>query len=73
MGNFDITVGSFPDKENLVADIFYENIQVAEITNENNNLQIQIYCYKDKDYWEFSLDEFQKVIEKAKQKLIAIG
>lgn len=38
MGNFEITVGSFHDKENFVADIFYENIQVAEISNENNNL-----------------------------------
>lgn len=73
MRNFEITVGSFPDKENLVADIFYDNIQVAEITNENNKLQIQIFCYKDQDYWEFSLDEFQKVVEKAKQKLIAVG
>ncbi len=73
MGKFEITVGSLPDKNNLVADIFYENIQVAEISNENKELLIQIYCYKDKDYWEFSLDEFQKVVEKAKQRLIAIG
>ena len=34
---------------------------------------IQIYCYKAKDQWEFSLEEFQKVVEEAKQKLIAIG
>ncbi|NGX56367.1 MAG: hypothetical protein K1060chlam5_00605 [Candidatus Anoxychlamydiales bacterium] len=73
MNKFKITVGSLPDKNNLVADIIYENIQVAEISNENKELLIQIYCYKDKDYWEFSLEEFQKVIEQAKQKLIAVG
>ena len=73
MTKFTITVGSFPNKNNLVADIIYENTQVAEISNENNKLLIQIYCYKEKDCWEFSLEEFQKVIEEAKQKLIAIG
>ncbi|KPK32607.1 MAG: hypothetical protein AMS24_03805 [Chlamydiae bacterium SM23_39] len=55
MSKFKITVGSLPNKNNLVADIIYENIQVAEISNENEELIIQIYCYKDKDCWEFSL------------------
>jgi len=73
MGKFEITVGSLPDKNNLVADIFYDNVQVAEISNENNELLIQIYFYENKDYWEFSLDEFQKVVEKAKQRLIEVG
>jgi hypothetical protein len=73
MKKFRITVGSLPNKDNLVADIFYENIQVAEISQEANELLIQIYFYKNKDYCEFSLDEFQKVIEKAKQKLLAVG
>ena len=73
MKKFEITVGSLPNKNNLVADIFYGNIQVAEISNENNEFLIQIYCYKDKDCWEFSLDEFQKIIEETKQRLIAVG
>ena len=73
MNKFRITVGSLPDRENLVADIFYETIELAEISNENNKMIIQIYCYDDKDCWEFSLEEFQKIVEEAKQRLIAIG
>jgi len=73
MENFRITVNSLPDRENLVAEIYYKHYQVAEISQETNELLIQIYCYKDKDSWEFSLEEFQKVIEEAKQKLIVIG
>ena len=73
MSKFIITVGSFPDKNNLVADICYENTQVAEISNENKEMLIQIYCYEGRDYWEFSLDEFQKIVEEAKRKLIAVG
>ena len=73
MENFRITVNSLPDRENLVAEIYYKHYQVAEISQETNELIIQIYSYKDKDYWEFSLEKFQKVIEEAKQKLIAVG
>ncbi len=75
MSKFRITVGSCPDRENLVADIFYEGVQVIEISNENKEILIQVYSYKskDKNYWEFSLDEFQKIVEEAKRKLIAVG
>jgi len=70
---FRITIASLPDRENLVAEISYKNKQVAEISQETNELLIQIYSYKNKDYWEFSLEEFQKVLEEAKQRLIAVG
>lgn len=73
MSKFRITVGSLPNKDNLVADIFYERLQVAEISKENNELIIQIYFYNDRDCWEFSLEEFQKIVEEAKQRLIAVG
>jgi hypothetical protein len=73
MENFRITVNSLPDRENLVAEIYYRHYQVAEISQETNKLIIQIYSYKDNDCWEFSLEKFQKVIEEAKQKLIAVG
>ena len=73
MGKFEITVGSLPDKDNLVADIYYDKIQVAEINQETNELIIQIYSYKNINYWEFSLEEFQNIIEEAKQRLIAVG
>ncbi len=45
MSKFEITVCSYPDKENLVADIFYENIQVIEISNENKEMIVKICCY----------------------------
>ena len=73
MEDFRITIGSLPDRESLVADIFYKKIQVAEISQETNELLIQIYFYEDKDHWEFSLEEFQKIVEKAKRRLLEVG
>ncbi len=74
MEDFRITIASLPDRENLVAEISYKNKQVAEINQETKKLIIQLYApSKEKKCWEFSLEEFQKIVEKAKQKLIAIG
>ena len=74
MENFRITIASLPDRENLVAEISYKNRQVAEINQEGEELIIQLYApCKEKKCWEFSLEEFQKVVEEAKQRLIAVG
>ena len=55
MNKFRITVASPPDRENLVAEISCERIQLAEIFNEHNEMIIQIYHghYNDKNYWKF--------------------
>jgi len=74
MSNFRITINSLPDRENLVAEIYYKHEQVAEISQEAKDLIIQLYApCKEKKCWEFSLNEFQKVVEEAKQRLIAVG
>ncbi len=74
MKDFRITVNSLPDRENLVAEIYYKHEQIAEINQETKELIIQVYApNKEQKYWEFSLDEFQKVVEEAKQRLIAVG
>ena len=73
MKNFRITINSLPDRENLVAEIYYKHYQLAEISQESDELLIQIYSHKNEEYWEFSLEKFQKVVEEAKQKLIAVG
>ncbi len=74
MENFRITIASLPDRENLVAEISYKNKQIAEINQETKELIIQLYApCKEQKYWEFSLDEFQKIVEEAKQRLIAVG
>ena len=73
MTKFEITVSSSPDRENLVADIIYEDVQFAEISQETGELRIQFYSHPKKRYWEFPVDEILKVIEKAKQRLIEVG
>ena len=69
--NFEYTVGSDVDFEDLIADIGFEENLVALLTQEEGfqNLRIRIYPPKNKEFWDFRLDEFDEVIRKAKERL----
>lgn len=68
---FRIDISSDLDYENLIADIYFENQILAVLTQEEglHNLRINIYPTKNKEFWDFRLDQFQNVIDRAKQRL----
>ena len=70
---FRITVASVPDRENLVAEISYKDEQWVEISQEHGDLIVQFYSPYKGDYWEFSFNEAVEALEKAKNKLLAVG
>ena len=59
-----------PDKDELVADIFYEGFQFAEIFFEGKELKIEFYGYEEKDIWEFNYQEIMNTIEETKNRLL---
>lgn len=69
--NFEYTVGSDVDFEELIADIGFDTNLVALLTQENgfDNLRIRIYPPKDIEFWDFKFDEFDEIIHKAKKRL----
>lgn len=73
MKKFDITIGSVPHREELVADIFYEDIQFAEISEDTGKMLIELTPKPGKDYWVFDLEEFLLVIQEAKKRLTDLG
>ncbi|NGX50362.1 MAG: hypothetical protein K1060chlam2_00207 [Chlamydiae bacterium] len=73
MNKFEIIVLSVPYREELVAHIYYNNLQWAEISHEEKELIVEFYCYPNKESWEFPLEEALSVLEKAKQRMIALG
>ena len=73
MEKFRITVASLPDRENLVAEILYEGVQWAEISQETEKLVVQFYSHPRQKYWEFSLDEALEALEKAKKRMLDLG
>ncbi len=68
---FELSVGGDIDFKDLVADIGFENNLVALLTQEEGfeNLRIRIYPPKDGEFWDFRFDQFQEIINRAKQRL----
>ena len=67
MSKFNIELSSVPDRDNLVAEIWYENKMVAEVNKETEKFVIE-FCLDEKK--SFMLDEFLKVLENAKRRIL---
>ncbi len=72
MEKFYISIASLPDREHLVAEIFYEGVQWAEISRETDELIVQFYSHPKQECWEFSFEEALHAIEQAKNKLVGL-
>ena len=67
MSKFNIELSSVPDRENLAAEIWYENKMVAEVNKEIEKFVIE-FCLDEKK--SFMLDEFLEVLENAKRRIL---
>ncbi len=64
MKEFEVLITSPPDREKLVAEIWHDNIFVAEINHETENIEIEFYL---KQKISFDLNDFLKTLEIAKR------
>ena len=67
MSKFNRELSSVPDRDNLVAEIWYENKMVAEVNKETEKFVIE-FCLDEKK--SFMLDEFLEVLENAKRRIL---
>ena len=67
MSKFNVELSSVPDRENLVAEIWYEKKMVAEVNKETEKFVIE-FCLDEKI--SFMLDEFLEVLENAKRRIL---
>ncbi|MGF1670153.1 MAG: hypothetical protein ACFCU6_06875 [Balneolaceae bacterium] len=68
MKNFEILITSPPDREKLVAEIWHKDMHVAEINQEDENLEIQIYVAEK--ILSLPFNDFFHALEVAKDKLL---
>jgi hypothetical protein len=62
-------IASPPDREKLVAELFYEDEQWAEIHQESEQLTLQLYPRRNGQPWEFSFDEAICMLQRARRRL----
>ena len=65
-----ICISSPPDREKLVAEIFFMDVQWAEINQEKDVLQIEFYPRPDGQPWRISFDDAITALDKARRRLI---
>ncbi|MBO2533953.1 MAG: hypothetical protein CW342_13955 [Thermoactinomycetaceae bacterium] len=65
-----ICISSPPDREKLVAEIFYGDHQWAEVNQEGSVLQIEIYPRMDGQPWRIPYEQVIHVLEEAKKQLV---
>ena len=70
MDKFKIKIDHIPDKDELVADIFYEDVCFAGLFFEDEELRIEFYRYEEIEIWKFNYEELMNVLEEAKNKLL---
>ncbi len=64
-----ITISSPPDREKLVAEIFFGSNQWAEMNQEKGHLQIEFYPRPDGKPWDLDFSSVMNALQKAKLRL----
>lgn len=67
MNKFKIEIASVSDRDKLVAEIWFGESLIAEVNQENDQLQIEFYSIQKKV---FDLNDFLDVLVAAKNKLL---
>ena len=67
------TISSPPDREEVVAEIFFGNSQFAELNREANDIRVEIYPSASSQAWSMSLEELRAAINEAEDKLSAMS
>jgi hypothetical protein len=70
MKKFEIIIASLPHRERLVAEIYYDNMNWVQISQEEGELVLHFYPHPLQKCWEFSYDKALEILEDAKKKLI---
>ena len=67
--SIQLQLASLPDRENVVIELWLGNFQIAEVSNEHGQSQVELYSLPEACVMEISLDELIEALNKAKENL----
>ncbi|HYD54774.1 MAG TPA: hypothetical protein VEA99_19225 [Gemmatimonadaceae bacterium] len=65
---FTIEIASVPDRDHVVAELWYGEEMVAELSREVGSLRLQLYP-RASSHWEFDFGRFQAALEDMETRL----
>ena len=66
---FRVCISSPPDREKLVAEIFVGNEQIAELSQEHSDLEIEVYPRRDGKAWFLGFNDLMGALTEAQRRL----
>jgi hypothetical protein len=66
-----ILIASPPDRGGVVAEVYFGNNQLAELSVHGHDVTCEIYPCNQGRPWRVDIDELQEALSRAKQKLIS--
>ena len=69
--SYEVCISSPPDRELLVAEIFFGHVQWAEINQEEGVLRVEFYPRPDGRPWIILYSEAVLALSEAKQRLVS--
>lgn len=64
----EVIIASVPHRERLVAEIWYDGVHIAEISQEGRELEVQLYS--GGDGMSIPLDRLLAALQEAREKLL---
>ncbi len=69
--DYELLIASSPEREKVYCEIYYKGKILGEISQESKKLSLEIYSNPIKEkWWQFSLEEFQEMLEIGKNHLL---
>ena len=65
-----ILIASLPDREAVVAELWYGDAQFAELAQEGGSLTLEIYAPPDGKAWTLPFEDALESLQQARAKLI---
>ncbi len=69
-GKMHISIASPPDREYVVAEIFFGHEQWAEVNTEGDRVTLELYAKRTGGPWAFAYDEALEAIQEARRRLL---
>ena len=69
MDKYRVRLASPPDRAKLVAEVFFDDMQWAEISQEHNTLEVEFYPRPDGHPWKLDLAVAVDALGNAERKL----
>jgi hypothetical protein len=66
----ELQITSPPDRDRVVVELWRDNVQLAEVSNEDGSLRLEVYAAPGTNRVAIALDELEEALRRARENLM---